>query len=138
MKNPILDELYGYRDQIAQECDYDIHAYFERMKKKEAELVKHGMPRTTAVRRKKPKPKSPRAVRAALDALFRNPVLEEIRGIRDQMAEECGNDMREFFKQMKEKSNLRVRKVSPPVRRGPSTRKVKGSRPTSSHHVKVS
>lgn len=32
MKNPILEELWNVKDEIARECDYDLDKLYERLR----------------------------------------------------------------------------------------------------------
>lgn len=36
-RDPIVEEIHAVRDQIAQECDYDLKRLMERLRKKERE-----------------------------------------------------------------------------------------------------
>ena len=37
MKNPILEELWKVKDEIARECEYDLNKLAERLRKKQQE-----------------------------------------------------------------------------------------------------
>ena len=40
--NEILDEIHRVREEIARECDYDIHKLFERMRQRTEQLKAEG------------------------------------------------------------------------------------------------
>ncbi len=40
--NEILDEIHRVREQIARECDYDVHKLFERMRQRTEKLKAEG------------------------------------------------------------------------------------------------
>jgi hypothetical protein len=41
-KNPILEEIWRVREEIARESEHDIHAMAEAARKREAQLVAQG------------------------------------------------------------------------------------------------
>lgn len=42
--NEILEEIYRVREEIARECDYDIHKLFAQMRQRTAQLKAEGWP----------------------------------------------------------------------------------------------
>ena len=40
--NEILDEIHRVREEIARECDYDVHKLFERMRQRTEKLKAEG------------------------------------------------------------------------------------------------
>lgn len=50
MDSPIVDEVRRVREQISAECDHDIHQYFERLRKIEAQYKDRVVSQLTVVR----------------------------------------------------------------------------------------
>ncbi len=50
MDSPIVDEVRCVREQISEECDHDIHRYFERLRKIEAKYKDRVVSQLTVVR----------------------------------------------------------------------------------------
>ncbi len=55
MSNPILDEVYKARDEIAKECHYDVDAIFDHAARTAKELGFKTVSPNTLVKRSKPK-----------------------------------------------------------------------------------
>lgn len=83
--NPIIDEVRAIREKQAAQYDFDVHrimqASRERLKQSNAKIVSFARPRDSR----------------------RDPIVEEVRAIRERQAAECDFDLKKIVERSRER-----------------------------------
>lgn len=94
--NPLQDEIRSARDEILSECNFDLARLSEYIRQFENQRAARGAPlchNARAYAEAHPEPR--RVTPVPYEPIQPNPILEEIRAIRDEMARGANYDSRQ-------------------------------------------
>ena len=98
--DPVLDEIWEIKDQLAKECRYDIDVIYKHIKAGERKH-KHRMAKLKPIEFPIPAKAKTRVAAVNLRTLQTDPVMEEINSIKGQLARECNYDLDVMFRRLK-------------------------------------
>ncbi len=125
--NPVVDRFHEIRRKMAEECNYDVHEYFRMIREFE---TTSGHRLGASKKGGSPKKGSARGALAKPPPLPPSPVVDRVRQVRRDLAEECNYDLKVMGRKIRDLEKARKANLaSPPKtaarRKGPIARELR-------------